>query len=119
MLMASSGGGCATAACAAAVTRRWPAPKPAPKPCSWLSLCGLHQGRGQGEAFKAVVATGKKIATRTIAAVKKLPVIGRVVKVAISAISDAYRAAVTYATRDRAARSPGPRPGWAQSPSTW
>jgi hypothetical protein len=70
MATAIIGGGCASAACAAAITRAL-APKPAPKPCSSL-LCGAsnlyHAAVAKG---KAVLATVKKVATKTIAAVKK------------------------------------------------
>ena len=90
------GGGCASAACAAA-NNRAVAPKPAPKPCGWFSVCGLRKAVAKG---KAVLATVKKVATRTIAAVKKLPVIGRVAAVAISAVSDICHVGVTFMTRD-------------------
>jgi RHS repeat-associated protein len=99
MLTAAIGGGCASAACAAAISRALapkPAPKPAPKSCSWFSVCGLHKAVAKG---KAVLAKAKKVATKTIAAVKKLPVVGRVVKVLTPVISDAYHVTVTFATR--------------------
>jgi hypothetical protein len=103
MLTAAIGGGCASAGCAAAISRALkpkPAPKPAPKSCSWFSVCGLHKAVAKGKsAIKAVVAKGKKVATRTIAAIKKLPVAGRVAAVAISAVSDAYHVGATFVTR--------------------
>jgi large repetitive protein len=94
----AAAGGCG-AACLAAVTRA-AVPKPAPKSCSWYSLCGAsHLYHAAVAKGKAALATVKKVATRTIAAVKKLPVIGRVAAVAISAVSDVYHAGVTYVTR--------------------
>jgi RHS repeat-associated protein len=93
MLTAMVGGGCASAACAAAITRAL-APKPAPKSCSWLSLCGaLH-------LYHAAVAKGKKIAAKTIAVVRKtVTVVRHVAAVAVAKVSDAYHAAATYAVR--------------------
>jgi hypothetical protein len=93
MLTAMGGGGCASAACVAAKPRAL-APKPAPKSCSWYSLCGaLH-------LYHAAVAKGKKIAARTIAVVRKaVTVVRHVAAVAVAKVSDAYHAAVTYAVR--------------------
>ena len=105
MLTAAIGGGCATAACAAAITRAL-APKPAPRPaasssCGWSLSCYAHKvGSAVVKKAKAVLAKTKKVVAKTVAAAKKLPVVGHVVSVALPVLSDAFHAAVTYATRN-------------------
>jgi len=102
---AAGGGGCATAACAAAITKEL-APKPA---CSGLLGCLVHEAEAKVPGLKTAVATAKKVvakvkkvAAKTVAVAKKaVAVVKRAASAAVAAVSDAYHAAA----------GPGPAPG--------